>query len=75
MAFFVEQSNSKSKDDEQIERLDITLIAIGKRTGLTMAEMNELRVKDLLDYTKVYMGEKENKPREATQEDIDRFYA
>lgn len=63
-------SNSKRKS-----RIEIDLLAIGKRTGLSFAEMNELRVKDLLYYANSYLGTEDDGVREATQEDIDRFYA
>jgi hypothetical protein len=51
------------------------LIAIGKRTGLSFVEMNELRVRDLLAYADIYIGKKAEKARMATQEDIDRFFS
>jgi hypothetical protein len=37
--------------------------------------MNELRVRDLLAYADIYIGNKKQKTRMATQEDIDRFFA
>jgi hypothetical protein len=42
--------------------------------GLSFLEMNELRVVDLLDIAKVYVGKEDDQPREATQSDIDAFY-
>jgi hypothetical protein len=51
------------------------LLAIGKRAGLSFSEINELRVRDLLAYADIYIGNKEQKTRMATQEDIDRFFA
>jgi hypothetical protein len=78
MDFFAEESERKENNDtiyEQPERLDLELIAIGKRTGLSFSEMNELRVRDLLAYADIYIGKKEKKARMATQEDIDRFFS
>jgi hypothetical protein len=51
------------------------LLAIGKRTGLSFVEMNELRVRDLIAYANIYPGKKKRQDRMATQEDIDRFFA
>lgn len=65
------QKNSK----KELGRFDIELIAIGKRTGLTFAEMNEFSVQDLLDYVHAYAGTEDDSPRMATQDDIDRFYS
>jgi hypothetical protein len=40
-----------------------------------MAEMNEFRVKDLLAYVRAYTGAEDERPRKATQKDIDSFFA
>jgi len=50
------------------------VLAVGKRIGLSFAEMNELRVTDLLDLARAYAGAKNDGPRMATQADIDAFY-
>jgi CO dehydrogenase/acetyl-CoA synthase beta subunit len=50
------------------------LLAIGKKAGLSFVEMNELSVSDLLELARSFAGNDEDKPREATQEDIDAFY-
>jgi hypothetical protein len=76
--FFAEEAGQEQSDIEtyeQPERLDLELIAIGKRSGLSFSEMNELRVRDLLAYADIYIGKKEKKARMATQEDIDRFFS
>ncbi|WP_267890483.1 hypothetical protein [Paenibacillus bouchesdurhonensis] len=41
---------------------------------MSFTEINELRVIDLIDLAKDFAGAEDNKPREATQEDIDAFY-
>ncbi len=51
------------------------LLALGKRSGLTFEEMNELRVRDLVSMVESYAGAKKEGPREATQADIDAFYS
>ena len=56
-------------------RLELDLLAIGKRLGLSFEEINNLRSSDLIELAKSYMGSEEDKgPREATQQDIDAFY-
>jgi hypothetical protein len=78
MDFFPEEAEQNENNEianEKPERLDLTLLAIGKRTGLSFVEMNELRVRDLLAYADIYIGKKEKKSRMATQEDIDRFFS
>jgi len=49
-------------------------MAVGKRIGLSFAEINELRMADLFDLAQSYMGKKHYGPHMATQEDIDAFY-
>lgn len=75
MAFFVEVSRKASKGQPELERIDLELIAIGKKAGLAFSEINEFRVRDLLAYVEIFTGSKKEKPRMATQEDIDRLLA
>lgn len=80
---FLAREESQNPDqwqesNEKPEQLGIELLALGKRAGLSFAEINEFRTQDLLDYVRAYAGApeaKEKKPRIATQEDIDRFYS
>lgn len=51
------------------------MLVIAKRIGLSFMELNELRVMDLFDLVESYTGKKDTGPREATQEDIDAFFA
>jgi len=73
--FWVKEKSSKKSDREPSERFDLELLAIGKRSGLSFAEINELRIQDLLDYVGCYTGVKDEKPRKANQKDIDKFFA
>jgi hypothetical protein len=41
---------------------------------LSFQEMNELTYEDIFTMADIFVGDNENKPKEATQEDIDRFY-
>lgn len=43
---------------------------------MSLAEINELRIRDLAAYVEIYtgIGAEQDKPRMATQEDIDRFF-
>lgn len=54
----------------------LDLLALGKRAGLTFDEMNQLRVRDLIGIVESYTGADEReRPKEATQADIDAFYS
>lgn len=76
MGFFVEQEDKQSNgNDELHERIDLELLAIGKRSSLSFVEINEFRVRDLLAYVDIFIGEKKQKRKKATQDDIDRFFA
>lgn len=56
------------------ERVEISLLALGKKVGLSFGEINELRSSDLIDLARSFSGADDDKPKEATQEDIDSFY-
>ena len=69
-----EASGKDSQENKETATV-LDLLALGKRSGLTFEEMNELRVRDLVGMVESYTGTKKEGPREATQEDIDAFYA
>lgn len=76
MGFWVEVENKKTSR-QKVRRFDTALLAMGKRVGLSFAEINELSVQDLLDFVGDYTGagDEDEGPQMATQEDIDRFYS
>ena len=53
---------------------EISLLYMAKKIGLSFDELNQLTLQDLYDLVDMWIGEEDNAPREATQEDIDRFY-
>ena len=71
----VESSGSGEPSDTEPERMDLELLAIGKKAGLSFDEMNLFRVRDLLKYIQIYTGNNEETEtvRQATQADMDRF--
>ncbi|UNL94013.1 hypothetical protein CPY53_10870 [Paenibacillus polymyxa] len=55
--------------------LEMDLLAIGKRIGLSFTEINDLRCQDLIDLARSFTGsDNEEETKEATQDDIDAFY-
>ena len=75
-AFFVEADNSSKSNEEpenDFDRLDLELLAIGKKAGLSFAEINMFRVSDLIKYVKIYTGNDEQQAKHATQADFDSF--
>jgi hypothetical protein len=54
--------------------MDLELLAIGKKAGLTFNEINMFRVRDLIKFVRIYTGDNnENTERQATQSDFDSF--
>ncbi|GIO63581.1 hypothetical protein J43TS9_51550 [Paenibacillus cineris] len=49
-------------------------MALGKRCELSFEEINLFRASDLLEYAKILTEKDDDKPKEATQADIDAFY-
>jgi len=76
MGFFVEGSrrNGDAIQEPSPDRIDLEWIVLGKKAGLSLAEINEFRVRDLAAYVEIFAGVELERPRAATQEDIDRFY-
>ena len=67
------ESNGEPSDAEP-DRMDLELLAIGKKAGLTFEEMNLFRVRDLLKFVQIYTGnDEETEVRQATQADFDRW--
>ena len=64
-------SSNQEEEEPEPERIDLELLAIGKKAGLTFAELNMMRVRDLLDYVNIITGNQKSKPRKAAQKDID----
>jgi len=47
---------------------------LARRIGLSLQELDMLTMQDFFDLVYAYMGDDPDKPREATQADIDAFY-
>ncbi|MED5052701.1 hypothetical protein P9850_12835 [Anoxybacillus rupiensis] len=75
----MEDEQNQLTDIEQPKRLDLMWLALGKRVGLSFAEMNELGLSDLRDlidaYVDSFSDKSKIKARMATQADIDDFFA
>ena len=70
----METNDNGEPSDTEPDRMDLELLAIGKKAGLTFDEMNLLRVRDLLKYVQIYTGNDEGtEVRQATQADFDRW--
>ena len=54
--------------------MDLELLAIGKKMGLSFDEMNMFRVRDLIKFVRIYTGnDEETEVRQANQADFDRW--
>ena len=74
MAFFVEAEGNGEPGDTEPDRMDLELLAIGKKAGLRFDEINMFRVRDLIEFVRIYTGDNnENTERQATQADFDSF--
>lgn len=66
---------SKSKSNKTIERLDLSILAMAKKTGLTFDEISLFTLNDLVLFIEVWSGKKSSKPKKINQEAIDRFFS
>jgi len=73
----VEVSDNGEPSDEEPDRMDLELLAMGKKAGLSFEEINLLRVRDLIKFVRIYAGngeeDTERQVRQATQADFDSF--
>lgn len=71
----METNDNGEPSDTEPDRMDLELLAIGKKAGLTFDEMNLFRVRDLLKYIQIYTGNNDEgtEVRQATQADFDRW--
>ena len=71
----MEASDNGEPSDTEPDRMDLELLAIGKKAGLSFEEMNLFRVRDLLKFVQIYTGNNEETEtvRQATQADFDRW--
>ena len=67
------QRKKQSNIDVDFDDLELSIIVTAKKAGLSFVELNDLRVCDYIKFMEIYTGEDENKPRQATQDDIDRL--
>ena len=70
----MEANDNGEPSDTEPDRMDLELLAIGKKAGLSFDEINLFRVRDLLKYIQIYTGNDEGAEiRQATQADFDRW--
>ena len=70
----MEAEGNGEPSDAEPDRMDLELLAIGKKAGLTFNEINMFRVRDLIKFVRIYTGDNnENTERQATQSDFDSF--
>lgn len=72
----IRQQNQAEQSSSDVDRLDLLLLANGKRMGFSLAEMNEFRLRDFIELTNLFMGsgDQNETVRNATQGDIDKFF-
>lgn len=68
------QGQSQRKSDPISDRIDLIILTNAKKMELSFSELNEFRLRDYVEYTNIYLGNK-SAVRSASQEDIDRLLA
>jgi len=72
----VESTHQQEANSNEVdENIELTILVIGKKSGLNFEEINQLRVGDILKFARIYNGNSTQKSRQANQTDIDTFYA
>lgn len=66
------QNQSKKQNDDNFE---ISLLVIAKRVGLSFEEINMMTLQELFDFVDLWIGNRGDRPAEATQADIDKLFS
>ena len=70
----MEAEQNGTPSDTEPDRMDLELLAIGKKAGLSFDEISMFRVRDLIKFVRIYTGnDEETEVRQATQADFDGF--
>ena len=70
----METNDNGEPSDTEPDRMDLELLVIGKKAGLSFDEINLFRVRDLLKFVQIFTGNDEGtEVRQATQADFDRW--
>lgn len=71
----METNDNGEPSDTEPDRMDLELLSIGKKAGLSFDEINMFRVRDLIKFVRIYTGKDEETEtvRQATQVDFDRW--
>lgn len=66
--------NKGNKSTNEDFNFEVSILVAAKKVGLSFEELNLFSLNDFFDFLDMYIGENEEQPRQATQEDIDYFY-
>ena len=66
------ENKTKKKSNTNFE---ITILASAKKAKLSFEELNLMSLNDFFDYIDIFVGDDEQRVRDAQQEDIDNFYS
>lgn len=66
--------NKGDKSTNEDFNFEVSVLVAAKKVGLSFEELNLFSLNDFFDFLDMYIGENEEQPRQATQEDIDYFY-
>lgn len=68
-------TDSNHTEEKENYNYEISLLVIAKKVGLSFDELNYFTLDEFYDFVDIYIGDEEDRPRQASQNDIDNFYS
>lgn len=69
------KTETDSEEEQPVTNFEITILVMAKRAGLSFDELNQLTLKEFIEFANKLTGKQPDElPRKATQADIDNFY-
>ena len=71
-------TNRKTTSSTVVDKdfnFEVSILVMAKKLKLSFEELNIMTMDDFMNFVDMYIGEDEGTVREATQDDIDKFYA
>ena len=75
LPFVTNRKTTSSTVVDEDFNFEVSILVMAKKLKLSFEELNIMTMDDFMNFVDMYIGEDEGIVREATQDDIDKFYA
>lgn len=75
LPFVTNRKTTSSTVVDEDFNFEVSILVMAKKLKLSFEELNIMTMDDFMNFVDMYIGEDKGTVREATQDDIDKFYA